>query len=188
MQLPRELRARAQAPFTFSWGFTEEHGPDLGITTPPYKFQFPSAESLQHLEDLAGPESLVVKLHTLQYSWMIDNADSRRQEWLARSYEEILEAASKEIESRVEGWKEMLSIEEESCSEHGQMIVGIAIDWGARWIDGLVTELEIRCRGRDEYEAAGRKSELPWQKIIMFAKRHYGLSYVSDDDADEEVA
>ena len=182
MQLPGELRARAKAPFTFSWGFTEEHGPDLGITTPPYHFQFPSAEDLQHLEDLGGPESLTVKLHTLQYSWMIDNAHLRRREWLARPYEEILEAATKELESRLDGWNHMLSIEEGTCSEQRRMMRGIAIDWGARWIDGLAAELEIRSRGRDEYEAAGRKSELPWQKIIMVAKKHYGLSYVSDDD------
>lgn len=189
IQLPGDLRARAQAPFSFSWGFTEELGPDLGITRPPYTFQLPSTESLQRLENLGGPESLVVKLHTLQYSWMIEEAHQRRQEWLAGHCEEILQATGDEIESRLEGWKQMVSIEEGSSSEQEQMIIGLAIEWGARRIDGLVDELKIRCKGRGEYEAAERRSELPWQRIIIFARKNYGLSYVSDDaDDDEEVA
>ena len=83
----------------------------------------------------------------------------------------------------------MVSIEEGSSSEQEQMIIGLAIEWGARRIDGLVDELKIRCKGRGEYEAAERQSELPWQRIIIFARKNYGLSYVSDDaDDDEEVA
>ena len=117
---------------------------------------------------------------------MIEEAHQRRKAWLSGRCEEIIRVTGDEIESRLEAWKQMVSIEEGSSSEQGRIIIGLAIEWGARRIDGLVGELEIRRRGRDEYEAAERRSELPWQKILIIARKHYGLSYVSDDD-DEEV-
>ncbi len=164
IEITAEMREYAARPFVMSFAFRENTGPALGLLKSPYTFRMPDKRSLESLERRGSQDTIAVKLHTLQFTWAIDDAYARRDEWSQKSTDEVIELAEVELKARIRGWKHM----EARIAQTGTdaEIREVAMCWGARRATMVADELELRRPGRDAYMEARRMGRTPLQKLV----------------------
>lgn len=153
--VPDNIRERA-ALFRFapeSSSFKIEGGPDLGIRKSPYTFALPDADDIVTLEDM-GEDPIELKLHALQCRWLQEEENARFHAWAADTSDggQIVEVGIAELHARIHAWCALAG--DERWTRWGASVREVYLNWGAIRIAGLIEELAVRERGRDEYIAA----------------------------------
>ncbi|KAI0686698.1 hypothetical protein C8T65DRAFT_701056 [Cerioporus squamosus] len=184
IRLSDALREYAMRPFVMSFAFCDRTGPALGLHTHPFTFRMPEVRSLESLERRGGNLPLLVKLETLQFSWATQEASRRKREWFGKSDEEIANLGVRELHARNRAWTQMAGRTVRPGLEAG--ILDIAMRWGARLTVMLADEIVIRRQGREAWEHASERGELPLQKLSRENKERIEALPADDEDSSDD--
>ncbi|RDX40750.1 hypothetical protein OH76DRAFT_1423525 [Lentinus brumalis] len=196
VDIPDRLRAYVTDDFRVSFAYRSEYGPKLGLEKAPYTFKLPPTRELTALARRGAVTStprkkipfhcsttIPGKLHSIQYTNVIDEGERRRVHWEQKKEEDIVKSSMRELSERVRAWEKLE--ERQMRTDEEKEIKEVAMEWGARRVVQLADELEIRKQGLDIYLSVRRRGNLPSQQLVPSVRRW--LEAQDDlDDSEEE--
>lgn len=143
---------------------------DLGLWKTPFEVMLPISITQEPGDDASifdipdlEPISFEQALNKNLFQLSVEAGYQRYDEWKFRVGDEVAERLQAEIIGRLEAWRKSCR-NRPATDEIGVCIAWrVGLEWSARIICSLVTEVEIRRSGDVEYEEAFRKGNLPWQ-------------------------
>ena len=152
---------------------------ELGLYEPPYAPVIPRnlitntvydsddlfAEEIdeEDQQDTVSEKKTLGILNAFQYRLMRSNGECRVKQWMQESTSEIVSKMTQELAARIQSWQWYGGQSVQFDDPHMLVARRVALDWGARIICTLATELEILQKGRDLYEKVFETELLPWQ-------------------------
>ena len=178
--VPPTILTRARMPFhLYPAGPSASGLAKLGLYGPPYAPVIPIdlithtiygsddlfAEEIdeEDKQDMVSEKKTTGTLNAFQYRLMKSNGECRVKQWMQESTSEIVSKTTQELEARIQSWKWYDGQNVYFDDPHMLVARRVALDWGARIICTLATELEILQKGHDSYEKAFETELLPWQ-------------------------
>ena len=182
--VPPTILTRARIPFHLYPAGPSASGPaELGLYVPPYApvisidlitntvygsdDLFSEEIDEQDQQDTVSEKKTVGTLNAFQYRLMRSSGERRVKQWMQESTSEIVSKTTQELEARIQSWQWYSGQSVHFDDPHMLVSRRVALDWGARIICTLATELEILQKGRDLYEKAFETELLPWQCQCM---------------------
>ena len=118
-------------------------------------------------EESRSQQNLLDLLHAINGRQLsiLEAEGERRYTESAGSFQKVTEAAKGNLERMLTSWCRVESL---PCPEDGttaSLVHGLSLEWGARVIVDLFTELDVRREGLPKYRAEYQARRLWWQQI-----------------------
>lgn len=92
----------------------------------------------------------------------------RRYEESGSNYREVTETAKDDLQHMLDAWCHVESCAWPEDDTTAGLVHHLSLEWGARAIVSLFTELEVRREGLAKYQSAYRGRKLWWQRIKVY--------------------
>lgn len=86
----------------------------------------------------------------------------------ARRFREITEAARDDLSHMLDSWRRVESSFSPEDDTNASMVHLLSLEWGARVVVDLCTELEVRAKGLARYRSEYQGQRLWWQKVMKY--------------------
>lgn len=99
---------------------------------------------------------------------ILETEGERRYAESAGSFQKVTETAKGNLKYMLNSWHHVESLPYPEDGTTASLVHGLSLEWGARTIVDLFTELEVRKGGLEKYRAANQERKLWWQLIMVY--------------------
>ena len=121
-------------------------------------------------EDSKSQQALLDLLHAINRRQLnlLQAAGERRYEESASGFREVMETARDDLQHMLDAWWHVESLPWPEDGTTASLVHGLSLEWGARAIVDLFTELEVRREGFLKYQSKYQGHKLWWQQIKVY--------------------